>query len=71
MENTSTILAKVSAERLINTKFSRQILGFSVVNSHRHSAYVGTPLPEPLSQQEAVSIWRPIDKVNAVPERFS
>src|SRR5215472_9315306 len=71
MENTSTILAKVSAERLINKKFPRQILRFSVVNSHRHSAYVRTPLPEPLSQQEAVSVGRPIDKVNAVPELFS
>src|SRR5215472_2214272 len=67
-ENTSTILADISAKRLVNKRLSRQMVRFSIVNSHINSACIRTILPDTFSQQEAVSIGRPIDEVNVVPE---
>ena len=70
MENASTILANIFAKRFVNERFARHLPRVSVVNSYHHSAYIRAPLPETLGQQEAVFVGRPIDKINAVPERF-
>src|SRR5271169_538645 len=69
LKNGDTVLANISAERFVNERLARQLPRVSAVNSYQSSACIRAPLPEPLSQQETVSIRRPIDKINAVPER--